>query len=83
VAAGRWRSGRRRVASHVALKGTVASFDEHVGLGVIRASDGRELLFHCTQLVDGTRSIAVGALVRFEVVAGHAGKWEAARVEKL
>ena len=69
--------------SHVALKGTVAEFDPHVGLGTVRASDGRELLFHCTQLLDGTRTIDVGTLVRFDVVAGHAGKWEAARVEKL
>ena len=65
------------------MKGTIADFDEHVGLGSVRAEDGRELLFHCTQLLDGTRTIDVGALVRFEVVAGHAGKWEAARVEKL
>lgn len=65
------------------MKGTVADFDEHVGLGTIRAEDGRELLFHCTQLMDGTRTIATGALVRFTVVAGHQGRWEAARVEKL
>ena len=65
------------------MKGTIADFDEHVGLGTVRAEDGRELLFHCTQLLDGTRTVDVGALVRFEVVAGHAGKWEAARVEKL
>ena len=65
------------------MKGTVADFDEHVGLGTLRAEDGRELQFHCTQLVDGTRTIDVGARVRFEVVPGHAGKWEAARVEKL
>ena len=65
------------------MKGTVADFDEHVGLGTVRAEDGRELLFHCTQLLDGTRTVDVGARVRFEVVAGHAGKWEAARVEKL
>ena len=67
----------------MSLKGTVADFDEHVGLGTIRAEDGRELPFHCTQLVDGTRTIEVRTLVRFDVVAGHAGKWEAAHVEKL
>ena len=65
------------------MKGTVAEFDEHVGLGTLRTEDGRELLFHCTQLLDGTRTIDVGATVRFDVIAGHAGKWEAARVEKL
>ena len=65
------------------MKGTVADFDAHVGRGTLRAEDGRELLFHCTQLLDGSRTIDVGALVRFDVVAGHGGKWEAARVEKL
>ena len=65
------------------MKGTVADFDPHVGLGTVRGDDGRELLFHCTQLLDGTRTIEVGALVRFEIVAGHRGKWEAAHVEKL
>jgi cold shock CspA family protein len=65
------------------VRGTVADFSEHVGLGTVRAEDGRELPFHCTQLIDGTRTIEVGTLVRFHVVAGHQGQWEAARVEKL
>ncbi|HUP85079.1 MAG TPA: cold shock domain-containing protein [Acidimicrobiales bacterium] len=65
------------------MKGTVADFDAHVGLGVVRAEDGRELPFHCTQLSDGTRAIELGTLVQFQVVAGHQGRWEAARVEKL
>jgi cold shock CspA family protein len=64
-------------------RGTVATFDEHAGHGVIRAEDGRELFFHCTQLVDGSRTVEIGTLVRFDVVAGHSGTWEAARVEKL
>ena len=67
----------------MSLRGTVADFDAHVGLGVIRAEDGRELGFHCTQLLDGTRDVEVGAAVRFDVVAGHLGTWEAAHVEKL
>lgn len=64
-------------------RGTVAEFDEHVGLGRIKGDDGRSYPFHCTQLADGSRSIDVGASVRFDVVAGHLGQWEAARVEKL
>ena len=66
----------------VVAVGRVVEFDEHVGLGRIEAADGRVLLFHCTQLVDGTRTVDVGAAVRFEVVPGHLGQWEAARVEK-
>ena len=64
-------------------RGVVASFDEHAGIGAIRAEDGRELFFHCTRLLDGTRRIDVGAPVGFDVVAGHLGRWEAARVERL
>jgi cold shock CspA family protein len=66
------------------VKGVVAEFDEDAGMGTIRSDDdGRELFFHCTQIADDTRVIEVGAAVRFEVVAGHLGKWEAAHVEKL
>ena len=64
------------------MRGTVAEFDEHAGFGTIRAEDGRELFFHCTQLIDGTRAVEVGVAVRFEIVPGPLGRWEAARVEK-
>ena len=58
------------------------AFDEHVGHGRVRAADGdgEELFFHCTQIADGTRRIDPGAAVAFEVVPGHLGRWEAARV---
>ena len=64
------------------MTGVVAEFDEHVGLGVVRTEEG-EYPFHCTQIADGTRTIEVGAPVRFDVIAGHLGKWEAARVERV
>ena len=64
------------------VAGRVIEFDEHVGLGRVEADDGRVLPFHCTQLVDGSRSVEVGAAVRFDVVPGHLGRWEAARVDK-
>lgn len=60
--------------------GVVVEFDDHKGFGMVRGDDGVDLFFHCTQIADGTRSIAVGARVRYEVVAGHHGKWEAHRV---
>jgi len=59
------------------LTGTVAAFDEAKGYGTLRADDGRDLFFHCTQIADGTRTIPVGANVAFEVVAGRNGRWEA------
>ena len=45
-----------------------------------RADDGTVYPFHCTVIADGTRTIAVGAAVEFEVVPGHLGRWEAAAV---
>ncbi len=48
--------------------GTIAAFDEHVGLGYVETTDGRRLLFHCTQIADGTRSIATGTAVTFATV---------------
>ena len=62
------------------MQGSVAEFDEAKGYGIVRAQDGRELFFHCTQIADGSRTIDVGAEVTFEVVPGHQGRWEAARI---
>lgn len=62
--------------------GTVTAFDERRGLGTISA-DGVEHPFHCTALVDGTRSVRVGQRVEFRVVPGRRGDWEAAEVVKL
>ena len=59
----------------------MAEFDEAKGYGIVRAQDGRELFFHCTQIADGSRTIDVGAEVTFEVVPGHQGRWEAAEIE--
>ncbi|HJR23959.1 MAG TPA: hypothetical protein VJ804_00680 [Acidimicrobiales bacterium] len=58
------------------LDGVVTAFDEGRGLGEVEAG-GRTYPFHCTQLADGTRSIAVGTVVRFEVRPGGMGRWEA------
>jgi cold shock CspA family protein len=63
-------------------RGIVAAFDEHRGLGTIRADDG-DHRFHCTQIEDGSRSVRVGQAVEFEVVPGRLGDWEAARIEKI
>lgn len=60
--------------------GSVTSFDAHRGLGVIAGDDGRDYAFHCTAIADGTRSIAEGTEVRFDVVAGRLGQWEAGEI---
>jgi CspA family cold shock protein len=58
-------------------EGTVAEFDEGRGWGRVTTPDGEEYFFHCTAVADGTRTIAGGSAVIFEVVAGHRGRPEA------
>lgn len=62
-------------------RGTVTEFDDAVGLGVVRGTDGIERPFHCTAIADGSRTVAVGAEVHYEVVAGRQGRWEATSLE--
>ena len=61
-------------------RGTVAEFDERRGLGSITAEDGSSYSFHATRITDGSRRIAVGTTVDFEIVAGQLGRWEAAAI---
>ena len=63
------------------MRGTVTEFDEARGLGTVTAEDGATHPFHCTQIADGTRTIAVGTRVRFELRAWHLGRWEAVALE--
>ena len=62
------------------MQGRVESFDEVVGLGWVVDDTGRRLQFHCTQIADGSRSIAPGTDVTFAVVPGHLGQWEASAI---
>jgi hypothetical protein len=84
------------VTARLQLEGRVETFDEAVGLGEISASfvsgpggpggpDRRDLAvgryrFHCTQIADGSRTIAVGTRVSFRLLAGRDGRWEAGDV---
>jgi cold shock CspA family protein len=61
------------------LAGRVAAFDDEVGLGEVEAPAGR-WPFHCTAIAGGSRTIAAGAVVTFEVAAGRSGRWEAVDV---
>lgn len=60
--------------------GTVAAFDDHGGYGEVVDSDDRRWPFHCTAIANGSRTILVGAAVRFDVVPGRLGRWEAANL---
>ena len=62
------------------ITGTVAEFDEHRGWGTVRADSGGEHFFHCTAIADGSRAIDPGATVRYRIVAGRLGRWEAAEI---
>ena len=62
-------------------QGTVRSFDERRGLGEIAAEDGKTFPFHCTAIAVGTRRVAPGTAVEFDVVAGLPGRWEAVAIE--
>ena len=62
------------------LSGIVVEFDAERGLGRIATADERRSFpFHCTQIADGTRSVAVGAAVRFDVLA-KLGRYEATAI---
>jgi len=63
------------------LRGRVAAFDERRGLGEIVSEDGRSFAFHATAIAKGSRKIAEGAPVEFDVEPGLPGRWEASRIE--
>jgi len=65
------------VPAFTRARGRVASFDDPRGIGTIAVDGGAEVGFHCTQIADGTRTIAVDAAVTFTIVAGRLGRWEA------
>ena len=60
--------------------GVVADYDDERGTGAVRSEEGTELFFHCTAIADGTRTIAPGTKVTYEVVPGRLGRWEATEV---
>lgn len=64
------------------MSGRVRAFDERSGLGEVVDDDGRVWPFHCTQIADGSRTIAIGTAVDFDVVPGQLGRWEAAHLTK-
>lgn len=63
--------------------GTIASFDEARGVGVFRSVDDVELSFHCVDISDGTRTIAVGAKARARRSVGRRGHDEVTEIETV
>jgi cold shock CspA family protein len=54
--------------------GTVAEFDDEVGLGVIVTATGGSFPFHCVAIADGSRRIAPGTTVEFTVIPKLGGR---------
>ncbi len=65
------------IQQRLILSGTVAEFDEPIGLGVVLDDVGAEHPFHCTAIADGTRDIEVGTVVSFRLAAARGGRCEA------
>lgn len=66
------------------LVGSVDEFDESAGYGTVAATDpDRRWFFHCTAIADGSRTIAVGEPVRFEVAAGRLGRFEGVNLRPI
>jgi cold shock CspA family protein len=59
--------------------GAVVEFDSQVGLGVVESDDGKRFSFHCIEIADGTREIAIGTAVTFALLA-KLGRYEAADI---
>jgi len=66
-----------------ARDGVVAEFDERRGIGIVVGADGARHGFHCTAILDGSRTIVVGAAVRYELRTGPLGREEATSVSPM
>ena len=61
------------------LTGRVVAFDAEVGLGEITSSAGERHQFHCIEIADGSRDIAIGEHVSFDLLLKF-GRSEAANI---
>jgi cold shock CspA family protein len=65
------------------VHGTVTTFDERRGRGEVTGDDGTTYEFHATRIAGGSRRIAVGTAVEFEVVPALGGRWEASDITRV
>jgi cold shock CspA family protein len=71
------------VTSLGSCTGVVASFDDPRGLGTVIADHGGIYSFHCANIADGSRRIAVGVPVAWTVAPGRLGQWEAVDIRPI
>ena len=71
---------------HVSVDGTGLNvtivsglWHDQISNGMIAGADGHDWPFHCVEILDGSRSIEVGAAVEFERLA-KLGRLEASRI---
>ena len=62
--------------------GRVVAFDDAAGLGEVERDDGVRYPFHCIEIADGTRMIAIGTAVTFTLLC-KLGRYEAAHITAL
>ena len=60
--------------------GVIATFDGSTGLGTVMA-EAQVFPFHATAIADGTRQIALGEAVTFEIRFAAGGRIEAGRIK--
>jgi hypothetical protein len=61
------------------IGGTIVRFDAQSGLGEVAGVDGTNYPFHCIEIADGSRDIAVGTEVDFALLPKF-GRYEAADI---
>jgi len=55
------------------ITGVISQFDERRGDGVLRSDHDEQFYFHCVNIADGTRRIAVGARATGRRAVGRCG----------
>jgi cold shock CspA family protein len=65
------------------MRGRVEAFDDHRGDGRLRTDEGEVFYFHCVNIADGSRRVAVGERVTARRGVGHRGRDEAFTIEKV
>ena len=56
------------------VTGIVRSFDEQRGVGIVEIDQGKQLTFHATAFIDGSRSIERGSPIVACQVPAHGGE---------
>lgn len=64
------------------LTGFVEAFDDDRGDGLLRSDGGEGFYFHCVNIADGSRTVALGARVHARRGVGHRGHDEAFEIVK-